>query len=289
MLRYHFSEEELPRDVHDDEIAAIEHLGVQFVFRTRVGLDISLADLREQFDAVLLTTGDRQTAGEFDNSVLTGSHGFLADRTSFTTSLPGVFAAGAAVGPLHHTVRAVADGHAAGLAIAHFLDATRAAPKLNVHAAQMDRDELAARVAAASPQPRVTPRQGRQEGFTPEEAQREAERCLGCACAGAADCKLRSLAARCGADPNRFRGERRAYARDESHPEVLFEAGKCIACGICVRIAAGTGQSFHGHGSQITVGGPFGAGIRESLGDAARACAAACPTGALTLRSDECD
>jgi len=208
------------------------------------------------------------------------------------TSVPGVFAAGGAIAPIQLAVRAVADGRAAAVSIGHFLsgsDSVADKPGFNFHASHKTDEELHARMPIGSPRQRISPAGGPASGFTAQEAQAEAARCLQCSCAGAATCKLRDLAQRCGASASRFRGERHAYSRDDSHPEVLFEAGKCIACGICVRLAAGFGQGFQGHGSQITVGGPFGAPIIESLGDAARACAQACPTGALTLKENECD
>ena len=47
----------LPKSVLRREIELIERLGVKFVFNTRVGTDISLNELDEQFDAVFLAIG----------------------------------------------------------------------------------------------------------------------------------------------------------------------------------------------------------------------------------------
>ena len=57
MLRYALPEYRLPKPVVSREVELIERLGVNFVLNTRVGTDISLSDLDEQFDAVYLATG----------------------------------------------------------------------------------------------------------------------------------------------------------------------------------------------------------------------------------------
>ena len=68
----------------------------------------------------------------------------------------------------------------------------------------------------------------------------------------------------------------------------MLEPGKCIFCGICVRIAAEQGEEsglgFHGRGFDMSVEGPFGEPLAKALRKAARLCAEACPTGALYLR-----
>ena len=57
MLRFALPEYRLPKAVLDREIEIIRRLGVNFVFNTRVGTDVSLNDLDAQFDAVFLSIG----------------------------------------------------------------------------------------------------------------------------------------------------------------------------------------------------------------------------------------
>ncbi len=57
MLRYALPDYRLPNEVLDKELQLIEALGVQFVFNTAIGLDISLNDLDQQYDAVFLAIG----------------------------------------------------------------------------------------------------------------------------------------------------------------------------------------------------------------------------------------
>ncbi len=57
MLRFALPEYRLPKPVLRREIELIERLGVKFIFNTRIGFDISLNELDEQFDAVCLAIG----------------------------------------------------------------------------------------------------------------------------------------------------------------------------------------------------------------------------------------
>jgi NADH-quinone oxidoreductase subunit F len=57
MLRYAIPEYRLPKAVLRREIELIERTGVKMIFNTRVGFDLSLNDLANEFDAVFLSIG----------------------------------------------------------------------------------------------------------------------------------------------------------------------------------------------------------------------------------------
>ncbi len=57
MLRYALPDYRLPNWVVDREIELIERLGVKFVFNTTLGLDLSLDELDQRYDAVFLSLG----------------------------------------------------------------------------------------------------------------------------------------------------------------------------------------------------------------------------------------
>lgn len=110
-----------------------------------------------------------------------------------------------------------------------------------------------------------------------------------CDCTKRDICRLRKYAAAYGADAGRYRGVRRKLARQYHHPEVAYEPGKCILCGICIQLARQAGEplglTFVGRGFDVRVDVPFDEALEAALRTAARRCAGACPTGALTLRT----
>ncbi len=57
MLRYAIPEYRLPKAILQRETELIQRLGVQMIFNTRIGSDITLQELSERFDAVFLSIG----------------------------------------------------------------------------------------------------------------------------------------------------------------------------------------------------------------------------------------
>ncbi len=57
MLRYSLPEYRLPRQVLMEELAVLEHIGVNITYRQRLGSGLSLDSLTEEYDAVFLATG----------------------------------------------------------------------------------------------------------------------------------------------------------------------------------------------------------------------------------------
>jgi len=109
-----------------------------------------------------------------------------------------------------------------------------------------------------------------------------------CVCDKREICRLRKYATLYHADPNRFRGERRPAGKPQEHPEIIYDPSKCILCGICIQIARQAGEplglTFIGRGFDVRVDVPFNESLERALREAARRCAGACPTGALTRR-----
>ena len=229
--------------------------------------------------------------------------GIAADERTLATNLPGVFAGGDGVLGADLAVRAVAAGRMAAAAIHQFLsgEAVTGEPAMAGIAMRPIDDaeraaifraiEKAARVRAPEiPMERRLASFDEVEGRLPDEdAVREARRCLTCGCRKADCCLVRSLATEYGVDVYRFAGARRRFSQDLSHPEVIYEPGKCICCDACVRIAAAAGEkpglAMIGRGFDVAVAVPFGQPLSSGLRKVARECAEACPTGALALRT----
>ena len=229
--------------------------------------------------------------------------GIAADEKTLATNLPGVFAGGDAVLGPDLAVRAVAAGRMAAASIHQYLTGaavTGEAAVAGIAMQPMDDAERAAIFRAIEKAGRVRmpeiPIDRRcasfdevEQGLADDTALREARRCLTCGCRKQDGCLVRSLANEYRAEVYRFAGARRRFSQDRSHPEIVYEPGKCISCDACVRIAAAEGEplglAMIGRGFDVAMAVPFGLPLSEGLRRAARRCAEACPTGALALRT----
>jgi formate dehydrogenase major subunit len=216
--------------------------------------------------------------------------GIAADERTFATNLPGVFAGGDAVLGADLAVRAVAAGRMAAAAIHQFLsgEAVTGEPAMaGIAMRPIDDAERAAIFRGIERRMRSFDKV--ESRLSDEDAVREARRCLTCGCRKADCCLVRTLATEYGVDVYRFAGARRRFSQDLSHPEVIYEPGKCICCDACVRIAAAAdeepGLAMIGRGFDVAVAVPFGQPLSIGLRRVARQCAEACPTGALALRT----
>ncbi len=292
MLRYGISEKELPRDVLDAEIAAIEKLGFEFRGLSRVGVDLSLEQLRRDFDAVFVATGRSDADEQNVLGLKTGPRGILVDTRTYQTELADVFAGGDAIRSRRLTVRSVADGKEAAVSIGQYLSGHPAIGPIrpfNSRMGKLKEGEIQTFMAAAEKVARIEP-QGMGRDYSAGDARSQARRCLHCDCRKAQNCKLRDYAQQYAASSSKFKTQRRTFVRKLQHPRAVFEPGKCIDCGLCIQIASKAGEelglTFIGRGFDVTVAVPFDRSIAEGLQRAAEQCVDACPTGALGLKED---
>ncbi len=207
------------------------------------------------------------------------------EKGTFQTSRPGVFAAGGASGGKTLPVRSVADGKDVARVMHQHLSGQPVVPAERPFSSRMGRlttEQLSAFMPDASDATRQEPEQD----YSPDEAVRQAGRCLECNCSGHGTCKLEQYAVEHGADPRRYRGKPKAIRAIARQAGVVFEPGKCINCGLCIEITRTAGEplglAFVGRGFDVRVGVPFDESLEEALGNVAAQCVAACPTAALS-------
>lgn len=285
----------LPADVLDREIQQIVRLGLHIETGVEVGVDISLKELKQQSDAVILACGKVSQDLVDRLGLARGTHGIAADRTTHGTSDPVVFACGNAVAPGRLAVRAVGQGRSTAMAVNRILGKKAQAVIRRAYdhriSGRLKPEETAVMMAGAAAGKVVSPAGGSGKGYTGEEARAEAMRCMHCDCRKSATCLLRHYAAAYAVKPGRWKPEERRRLTIERSEQVIYEPGKCIACGICLRITAAAkeplGLTFIGRGFDVRVGAPFTPSLGEGLGKVAADCIAACPTGALAAKDDE--
>jgi len=281
----------LPPEVLRGEIQQMQADGIAFRPNHELGRDVALADLLAAFDAVVLALGDSGKTQAAALGLSTGPHGITVDPITSATAIPRLFATGATVKPTPQLLRALTEARATALNVARHLTGGSPTPRRRPFSSimgRLDPVELKAFLVGPNPAPRTLTPSGFLHGFKPAEAAAESARCLHCDCRATGHCRLEHYAQLYRVDAGRFRSQRRPFAQDRHHAHVLFEQGKCILCGICVKIAEAAreplGLTFVGRGFDVQLAAPLDRTLAEGLEKVARECVEACPTGALAFR-----
>lgn len=255
------SEEELPREVFEAEVDEIVRLGATLETKCEVGEDLPLETLVEESDAVILTCDD------FDD-----------DEDNVFSAFEYPLA-----------VNSVAEGKEVAEQVDRFLRNLPAEERTKSFDCRLgtieEKEKAPFLVSRADP---VSVPKERQ----PRNLEAEAGRCLSCDCRKPVSCRLRTYATKYKATQHAYPNVHRPRVEPAQRSgDVLFEPGKCIKCGLCVEIAKEAGEelgvTFVDRGFQVRVAVPFNRTLEEGLKTSARACAEACPTGALALRDGE--
>ena len=247
-------------------------------------------------DTVISAIGQRCNLAGFEALTQTRKGTIEASENNGATNIEGVFAVGDATnrGP-SIAVRAIGEANDAAYAIDAYLsgkDMTIRAPwysKRNVTAADLADREKAPRAEMSCKDPAY--RRGNFDavinGFTEEQARKEAERCLECGCHAFSDCKLIHHTNMQEVHPERFAGDKRKHGSETKLVSIERDEGKCILCGLCVRVC----DEVAHEGLLGLVGRGFTTVIKPEFRDSnkiakcadCQACAYACPTGALKI------
>ena len=247
-------------------------------------------------DTVISAIGQRCSLAGFEALTQTRKGTIEASENNCTTNLEGVFAAGDATnrGP-SIAVRAIGEANDAATAIDAYLagrDMKIKAPyysERKVTAEEFaDREKLPrAEMSCKDPAYRKGNFDAVINGFTDEQARKEAERCLECGCHDFSDCKLVHHTNLYEVNPGRFAGDKRKAGSEKKLVVIERNEGKCILCGLCVRVC----EEVAHEGLLGLVGRGFTTVIKPEFRDSekltkcadCKACAYACPTGALKI------
>jgi ferredoxin len=290
-LRYRILENELPRSVIDTEVSLIRELGAEFKMNILVDPQMFEKEIKPNFDAMIIATGDIAT-DNYLSQLLFAKNGIVADDGTFATPEPGIFACGSVIRSQKMAVRAVAQGKAAAISVDCYLRGLKLEKPLKKFNSRFDKLqvlEFAEYLKESVPDLRLSPASAYPQGYTSDEAVKEASRCLHCDCRKPNTCKLRIYADEYKADRKKYLiGERRIMTKQFQNDHVVYEPEKCIRCGLCVEITSQSkemiGLSYVGRGFDVRIEVPFGKTIQEGLTHAAKKCVEACPTGALAFK-----
>jgi formate dehydrogenase major subunit len=120
-----------------------------------------------------------------------------------------------------------------------------------------------------------------------ETAMAEASRCIACGCTERYDCELRNYASNYGVSYDATQPAK-PLPIDENHPTITRDPGKCILCGLCLKVCREmegvSALSFYETNDILTIGPNDHRPLDMTVCVACGHCAMVCPTGALTMK-----
>ena len=249
-------------------------------------------------DSVILAIGQKLVQGDVKELELNERGNIAADPDFFTTSIDGVFAIGDATNRgASIAIEAIGEADRCAKAVDAYLNGQSIDTRVPYIS---KRDEATIDYSDREKQSRVNPKVLAPEvrnknfeevslGFTEEEAQAEASRCLECGCREYYKCKLLNVAQRYDINPERFAG---VMPQKYTHDENAFierNTAKCILCGLCVRSCREV-MDIHaiglmGRGFTSEISPAFSLPLDQTKCNNCGLCVNLCPTGALTEKA----
>jgi formate dehydrogenase major subunit len=222
------------------------------------------------------------------------------DTASMQTPVPWVFSGGDCVTGPDIAISAIGAGRRAADAIDQFIRTGAVAPSPEPYTCNkgpwngLPPDTFKGVKPSDRREILATPASERKKCFdestttwSPDTAMDEAFRCLSCGCTERYACDLRNYASRYGVefDPAQ---PARPLPIDDNHPILTRDTGKCILCGLCLKVCREmegvSALSFYETNNILTIGPNDHRPLDLTACVACGHCAAICPTGALTLK-----
>ncbi|WP_405317448.1 FAD-dependent oxidoreductase [Ruminococcus sp.] len=248
-----------------------------------------------ELDSVILAIGQKLVAEDVSELTLNNRGNIEADPDFFTTDIEGVFAIGDATNRgASIAIEAIGEADRCARAVDAFLNGQALDTRVPYIS---KRDESTIDYSDREQKSRLNPKVLAPEvrnknfdevslGFTEEEAQEEAKRCLECGCREYFKCKLLKVAQRYDIMPERFKG---VMPQKYTHDENAFierNTAKCILCGLCVRscreVMNLSSIGLLGRGFTTDVSPAFSLPLDQTNCNNCGLCVQLCPTGSLT-------
>ena len=317
---------DLSIEIIDKDIDVIKSMGCEFrtnieiVKEKRENNHIAFNSLIEDYDAVVIVTGSDvrnclvkvvNDVIEVDNATfqITNQEPLRKQRESKkqvclpikstggpTGGIKKVFAGGDAILPLGKIIFSVANGRELANSVNRFLidgKVSAITADFDSRSGARDKAGIAAEVAMCDTHNKALLDDGNTDDV---EIIIEAHRCLSCDCAKSTNCKLRDLSTKLDVTQSKFKADPNPIFSDKNNfstidkriygNQIIFDPGKCIKCGVCVRISEqlneDVGLAFLGRGMDTHIGVPFDGVLDDAIKNSANECVNGCPTGALT-------
>ena len=291
-----------PVEIVADENGGIKHVKLQKMElgepdasgrRKPVPIEGAIEDL--DVDTLIMALGQKLNPEGLDGIELTKKGTISADEQTFRTNIENVFAVGDATNKgAGIAIAAIGEGEKAAHVIDSFLKGAIVPYKKPVLVERHDITE--ATFADREKQPRacmshLSAEERRDNfhevnnGFTEEQAVKEASRCLECGCHDYFECKLIDYANKADADITYYEGENHNRTIDNTHPFIDRNPDKCILCGLCVRVCdevmGRTALGLVDRGFDTIVKPALDLPLKETDCISCGQCVNLCPTGAL--------
>lgn len=232
---------------------------------------------------------------------LTTKHGtILTNGATTETSIPGVFSGGDCVSGPDIAINAIGAGKRAALEIDEYLRTGKCTPIFEPYNCRKGRwNEISSEefkrvipserleIPVLSPQARKTTFDESTRTWDGESAMNEAARCLSCGCTERYSCILRRYASEYGVQFDQMT-HARPLPIDDNHPFIVRDPGKCILCGLCLKVCremeGSSALSFYETNNVLTIGPNDHRPLDMTVCVACGHCATTCPTGALSFK-----
>lgn len=249
-------------------------------------------------DSVIMAIGQKLVKEDVAELELTDRGNIKADIDTFETNINGVFAIGDATNKgASIAIEAIGEANRCSVAVDAYLKGEEIDTRVP-YISRRDEEmiDYSSKEKCERKRPKVLDAEYRRNnfdevclGYTEEEAQAEASRCLECGCKEYFKCKLLNVAQRYDINPARFKGEMPQKYTANSNEFIERNSAKCILCGLCVRsckeVMNISAIGLMGRGFKTEVAPAFNLPLDQTKCTNCGLCVQLCPTGALTEKS----